>query len=84
MFVCEYFQLTATVNNSLASFTVTWTITVFNVNDPPEFSQSLYEISIDEFMQPESVAILTMTVTDPDSSTPDTNFHLSDVTTVCK
>lgn len=75
------------MTNGLAYTNVTWTITVRNVNDPPVFSQTLYEVTVLELSpfsnSTNSVPILRITVTDPDSDTPDTAFHLANVTATC-
>lgn len=77
------FQLTATVSNGLVARNVTWLVTVFNVNDPPEFSQAIFETTINELVR-DNQPILVLNVSDADDDTAETNFHLASVTVECK
>lgn len=82
-FFCYFCQLTAVVTNDLAITNVTWEITVQNVNDPPVFSLPVYNRSIQEFTIDNS-ALVTVTVTDPDDSTPEVGFHFDRVEDNCE
>ena len=56
-----------------------------NVNEPPRFSEELYEETILETIKPGgATVIISLTVTDPDENTPDTKFHVSSVAARCE
>lgn len=55
-----------------------------NVNEPPRFSEELYKETILETIEPGGEAIISLMVTDPDEKTPETQFHVSSVTSQCE
>ncbi|XP_052810253.1 uncharacterized protein LOC128238399 isoform X3 [Mya arenaria] len=74
------YELVGTVSNGLANSTITWKLTVTNINDAPVFSSALYNITVDENMPADTnKALLVLEVKDPDDGQGNPDFELKEV-----